>query len=401
MEYSTIRPWEEIGETGIVHDRDSLYGRFHQVIDRRGLKGRRYSLVMLLAIIFLAKLVGKDKPDEIADWAKNHAEELAKLLGLKRVWMPSHSTIRRVFHSMLDENEFDRLAQEYHQGEQNKEAEVLAMDGKTLRGTRIAGQERSDHVLSLYEGQGHYVLAQQAVDSKENEISAAPRVLEQVSLVGKIVTGDALLTQKSLSERIMAARGNYIWPVKENQPRLYEDIQRLFAPDNPKPGFGKIQTDFMTAHKTNYGHGRLEKRTIQTSTLLNDYLDWPGIAQVYRLEREFFWLRQGEVYKSSHEIEFGMTSLSREQASPEKLLQSRRKHWLIETGLHFRRDVTFREDATRMTIGAAGRVLATVHNLLIGLIKRAGYPNAAKARRYFEGHLDQAFRLLLTVSCHS
>jgi len=356
---------------------------------------------MLLAIIFLAKLVGKDKPDEIADWAKNHAEELAKLLGLKRVWMPSHSTIRRVFHSMLDENEFDRLAQEYHQGEQNKEAEVLAMDGKTLRGTRIAGQERSDHVLSLYEGQGHYVLAQQAVDSKENEISAAPRVLEQVSLVGKIVTGDALLTQKSLSERIMAARGNYIWPVKENQPRLYEDIQRLFAPDNPKPGFGKIQTDFMTAHKTNYGHGRLEKRTIQTSTLLNDYLDWPGIAQVYRLEREFFWLRQGEVYKSSHEIEFGMTSLSREQASPEKLLQSRRKHWLIETGLHFRRDVTFREDATRMTIGAAGRVLATVHNLLIGLIKRAGYPNAAKARRYFEGHLDQAFRLLLTVSCHS
>jgi hypothetical protein len=99
MEYSTIRPWQEIGETGIVHEVDSLYGRFHYLNDPRGAKGKRYSLVMLLVVIFLAKLVGKDKPDEIADWAKNHAEVLAQLLGLKRVWMPSHSTIRRVFHS--------------------------------------------------------------------------------------------------------------------------------------------------------------------------------------------------------------------------------------------------------------------------------------------------------------
>ena len=71
---------------------------------------------------------------------------------------------------------------------------------------------------------------------------------------------------------------------------------------------------------------------------------------------------------------------------------------MIETGLHYRRDVTFREDATRMTIGASGRILATVHNLVIGLIKRAGYDNAAKARRFYEGHIDQAFGLLISVS---
>jgi hypothetical protein len=175
----------------------------------------------------------------------------------------------------------------------------------------------------------------------------------------------------------------------------------LFAPDKPKPGFGAIETDFLTTHKTNYGHGRLEKRTLQTSAMLNDYLDWPGVAQVYRLEREFSWIRQGQIYKTSYEIEFGITSLSREQASPAKVLQVRRKHWLIETGLHYRRDVTFREDATRMTIGAAGRILATVHNLVIGLIKRAGYSNAAKARRHYDGHLREAFRLLTTVKCHS
>jgi predicted transposase YbfD/YdcC len=401
MEYSTLKAWQEIGETGIIHDVDSLYGRFHHIVDPRGAKGKRYSVVMLLVVIFLAKLVGKDKPDEIADWAKNHAEELEKLLKLKRSWMPSHSTIRRVFQDTLSEAEFDRMAQEYHQQEQSGEGEVLAMDGKALRGTRIAGQERNDHVLSIYEVQDQCVLAQQTVDSKENEIIAAPRVLEQVSLTGKIVTGDAMHTQKAASQQIVTGGGDYLWPVKENQPRLYEDIQRLFAPDRPKPGFGKIETDFLTAHKTNYGHGRLEKRTIQTSAMLNDYLDWPEVGQVYRLQRDFSWLRQGKIYKTSREIEFGITSLPREQASPAKVLQSRRKHWLIETGLHYRRDVTFREDATRMTIGASGRILATVHNLVIGLIKRAGYSNAAKARRYFDGHLDEAFRLLTIAKSHS
>jgi len=79
-----------------------------------------------------------------------------------------------------------------------------------------------------------------------------------------------------------------------------------------------------------------------------------------------------------------------------KVLEVRRKHWLVETGLHYRRDVTFREDATRMTKGAAGRILATVHNLILALIKRAGFHNAAQARRWFDGHLDQAFALLIT-----
>jgi predicted transposase YbfD/YdcC len=401
MEYSTLKPWQEIGETGIVHDRDSLYGRFHHISDPRGAKGKQYSLVTLLVIIFLAKLVGKDKPDEIADWAKNHTVELSGLLELKHQQMPSHSTIRRVFHTILDEAGFDRMAREYHQKEQSGTGKVLSMDGKALRGTRIADQEGSDQVLSLYDVQEQLVLSQAAVDTKENEIVVAPQVLDQVEIAGKVVTGDAIHTQRAISAMIVERGGHYIWPVKANQPRLHEDIERLFAPDNPKPGFGKITTDFQTAIKVNYGHGRIEKRTIQTSSMLNDYQDWPGLGQVYRLERKFDWIRQGKVFKSSCEIEYGITSLPSAAASPAQVLLFRRSHWGVETGLHYRRDVTFREDSTRMTIGAAGRILATVHNLVIGLIKRAGYQNAAKARRYYEGHISEAFALLLTVKCPS
>ena len=174
--------------------------------------------------------------------------------------------------------------------------------------------------------------------------------------------------QRALSAQIVERGGDYLWVVKENQERLYQDIERLFTPDKPKPGFGKITTDFVQAETVNKAHGRIEKRCIQTSAMLNDYVDWPGLEQVYRLERSFTWVRQGKVLKTSKEVEYGITSLSRAKASPKRVLQIRRKHWLIETGLHYRRDVTFREDATRMTKGASEWIGVLKHALRNALI---------------------------------
>jgi predicted transposase YbfD/YdcC len=393
MEYSTLETWQENNENGVIYDPSSLIAYFQKVSDPRKARGKRYHLASLLVIVFLAKLCGQDTPVEIADWAKNHAETLAQLLKLKRSWMPHHNTIRRVFQNILDEVEFERLMQEYQQ-RQAGGGEQLALDGKTLRGTRIADEEAADHVLSVYDVQEQRVVAQAAVDKKENEIVVAPRALEHVEIAEKIITGDAMHAQRALSAQIVERGGDYLWVVKENQERLYQDIERLFIPDEPKPGFGTISTDFLQAETVNKGHGRIEKRHIQTSAMLNDYVNWPGLGQVYRLERCFTWMRQGKVIKTSQEVEYGITSLTREKASPKRVMQVRRKHWLIETGLHYRRDVTFREDATRMTKGAAGQILATVHNLVLALIKQAGFHNAARARRWFAGHIDQAFALL-------
>ena len=130
--------------------------------------------------------------------------------------------------------------------------------------------------------------------------------------------------------------------------------------------------------------------------MLNTYAAWPGLAQVYRLEREIQWRRGGTCYRTSCEVEFGITSLTRRQASPARLLDIRRAHWGIETGSNYRRDVTLKEDATRLTIGNGGKVMAHINNLVLALIRQADFLNAAQARRYFAAHLSQAFAILVT-----
>jgi hypothetical protein len=150
----------------------------------------------------------------------------------------------------------------------------------------------------VYDVQAGKTIAQVGVGSKENEITKAPEAIQLARIAGKVLTGDALHTQKRLAQTILDEKGDYVFPVKENQSKLYKNIQSLFAPEYPKPGFGKIQTDFLQTQKVNKGHGRIEKRTLTTSEMLNAYAAWPGLAQVYRLEREFQWWRQGVCYKT-------------------------------------------------------------------------------------------------------
>jgi predicted transposase YbfD/YdcC len=371
-----------------------VYEGFCKLTDVRNARGKLYSLETVLTIIVMAKLCGHDTPYAIADWAMNHQEQLLELLQLKRPKIPSHHTIRRIMAFVVYLDEIERLLREYNQ--RGSHGEVYALDGKALRGARKKDQEGSDYQLSVFDVEQVKALSQVEVGRKENEIPKAAKALEQVEIRGKVVTADAMHTQKALAARMVARGADYVLPVKENQLGLYKSIQQLFAPEYPKPGFGKIATDFLTVQKVNKGHGRLEIRTMTTSEMLNTYSTWPGLAQVYRLQRQFHWFRRGRCYRSSDEVEFGITSLSRPKASPARILKIRRAHWGIETGLHYRRDVTFHEDATIMTIGNIGKVMATVNNLAIALIAQAKFKNTAQGRRWFAAHISKAFSLLTT-----
>ena len=394
MQYSTARIEREISANGIEFDRGSVYDRLCKLTDLRGVNGRRYRLETVLMIVVMAKLCGEDRPLGIAEWAKNRPEELVKLLCLSRASLPSHHTYRRILAYKVYAEEVDRLVGEYNQP--GLHGEVYAMDGKAVRGMRKKDEEGNEYLLSVYDVEQAKVMSQVEVGRKENEIVKAPKALKLVEISQKVITGDAMHTHRGLATQILEAQGDYVLPVKENQPQLYKNIQSLFAPDYPKPGFGKIHTDFLTAQKVNKGHGRIETRTLTTSEMLNTYAAWPGLAQVYRLERQFQWRRNGRCYRTSSAVEFGLTSLPRKQASPLRLLHIRRAHWGIETGLHYRRDFTLKEDATRMTLGNMGKVMASINNLVLALIRQAKFQNAAQARRWFAAHTAEAFALLTT-----
>jgi predicted transposase YbfD/YdcC len=394
MHYSASRVKQDYGATGVLYDQGSVYEGLSKITDQRKARGKVYRLETIMMIIVLAKLSGEDKPSGIAEWGKYHGDEIVRLMQLKKSRMPSLNTYRRILADKVCQAEVERMVGTYNQ--QGAHGDVYGLDGKAVRGMRKKDEEGSDYLLSVYDVKQWKVLAQVEVGRKENEISQAPKVLECVEISQKVVTADAMHTQKALSAQIVRQGADYIFPVKENQMSLYKNIQQLFAPEYPKVGFGKIPTDFLTVEKINQGHGRLEKRVLTTSEMLNSYATWPGLAQVYRLERQFQWWRSGRCYRTSCEVEFGITSLSRQKITPERLLGLRREHWGIETGLHYRRDVTFKEDATRMTIGNTGKVMASINNLVIALIHQANFQNAAQARRWFAAHLPEAFALLTT-----
>src|SRR6185503_17420276 len=394
MHFSIEGVRQDYGATGILYDGGSVYEGLSKLTDIRKPQGKLYRLETVLMIVVLAKLCGEDKPLGIAGWAKHRQAELVQLLCLSRARMPSHHTYRRILAYTVYAEEVERLVGEYNQ--QGEHGQIYAMDGKAVRGMRKKDEEGHEYLLSIYDVEQAKVMSQVAVGHKENEITKAPKALKLVEIAQKVLTGDALHTQRGFAAQLVEGQGHYVLPVKENQPQLYKNIQSLFAPEYPKPGFGKIQTDFLSAQKVNKGHGRLETRTITTSEMLNTSSAWPGLAQVYRLERQFQWWRNGRCYRTSCEVEFGITSLTRKQASPLRLLNIRRTHWGIETGLHYRRDVTLKEDATRMTSGDMGKVMASINNLILALIRQAHFHNAAQARRWFAAHPAHAFALLTT-----
>jgi predicted transposase YbfD/YdcC len=270
---------------------------------------------------------------------------------------------------------------------------LIAIDGKTVRGTIGTAHPRGEHLLCAYLPAEGIVLCQVAVGSKENEITAAPTLLATLDLRGKIVMGDALHPQRALSVQIQEAGGDYIWIAKDNQPTLHADIATLLALPEPTVLGGYVPTDFQTARTVDKGHGRRETRQITVCSDLNAYLDWPQVAQVFRLDRDRVELKTG---KTTHETIYGLTSLTRETASARSLLGQIRSHWGIENGLHHRRDVTFHEDRTRLTRGHAGQVMAILNNLVIGLLRRRGATNLAQARPDYRADLPSAVHLLVT-----
>jgi predicted transposase YbfD/YdcC len=362
------------------------------LVDQRKRRGRRYPLVPLLLTAVLAKLAGYSRLEDLSDWARLRAADLTALFGLSRSTMPHQATWSRVFASALDLADVEaRLTSFFQSQRQSSEVPergsiVLALDGKTLRGTIPAGQSQGVHLLAAYLPEEGIVLAQAAVERKANEIVVAPIVLASLPLQGVVVVGDALHAQRAISIKIVEANADFLWFIDQNQPTVLDDLCQLFVEPEVVKGWSLPSPDFETARSCERGHGRVEERVITVSSMLADYTPWPYLAQVFKLERRW-WDVKGE----HDEVRYGLTSLPRKVASPSDLLRIARAEWGIENGLHYRRDVTLEEDACQLRRGRAPQTNAALNNLVVSLVLSSGATNLAAAQRAFAFAIDRAF----------
>lgn len=321
---STARQEEE----GYAIDLASLWHRLATVTDTRCAKGLRYPLPTVLVLMVVAKLAGEDTPSGMASWIKSRGRALRAAFHLPWPRMPHHNTYRRLFAQVIAPEQLDQVVGAHLQSLPGVGHSLLiAIDGKTVRGTIDSSPAQGEHLLAAYLPDEGIVLLQLATGVKENEISVAPKLLASLDLRGKVVAGDAMHTQRALSVQILEAGGDYLWSVKDNQPSLRAEIAQVFTADDHTVLGGQVPTDLHRFRQVSKGHGRQEIREITVSGILKGYSDWPGLEQVFQIERWRKDLRRGKI---EHEVAYGLTSLSPTKASPQRLLSLTRAYWGIE-----------------------------------------------------------------------
>lgn len=371
----------------IPHPRP-LIDVLEEIPDFRKARGKRYGLASILALACCAMLCGYRSYSAMAEWGRHYGARLAQALGFERS-TPCAATLHTIFRH-LDLAAFEATLSQWAEsvvkhteGASETRHRAVAIDGKTLRGSKKQGAAGA-HLLSALAHDLGLTLAQEAVDDKTNEIGAVATLLERLVLSDRVITMDALLTQRSVAHHIVGSGGDYVMLAKDNQPSLRADIELVFA----SPPWGDMQE---TAQSFDIGHGRIEQRTITTSSAPGSYSGWAGSSQVFKIERCTMLSKKAT---ERLEVVYGITSLSRQRATPAELLHLVRGQWRIENQSHWVRDVTFDEDRSQVRCGSIAQVMAALRNTAIGLLRQAGYTNIARACRKMAARPKLALALI-------
>ena len=356
--------------------------------DFRKPRGKRHPFPALCALAWCAMLCGARSYSAIAECGRNDGARIAQALGFTHA-PPCAATLHTCFRH-VNRDEFEARLGAWAAsvvGSLPAAPETpgiaVALDGKTLRGSKKQ-EAPGTHLLAALAHHVGVTLAQHAVDDKSHEITAVETILPQLVLEGRIVTMDALLTQRHIAQTIVDKGGDDVMIVKENQPRLRADIALVLT----LPPVGDRHE---TARTVDIGHRRIAQRNLTTSQALVGDSDWPGLAQVFALGRHVITQKTGE---ERVEVVYGVTSLRPERATPEHLLALVRGQWQIENKLHWVRDVPCDEDRSQVRCGHIPQVLAALRNTAIGLLRWAGYTNIAAACRRLAAQPVQALALI-------
>jgi len=365
----------------------TLWLTLQQITDPRRAQGRRHPLSIILLLTILAICCGESSYQAMMDWSVNYQDKLKKELPFLADHTPAKSTFHRVFSS-LDVEQIEKVFGKWLQTITHLEKyEGIAIDGKAVKNTDV-------YLVSAFAHQAKVVLFQQSTTGKGKELVAAPQVLDQINLTNKIVTGDALFTQRSLCKQIIKDKGGYVFTVKDNQRTLRQGIQSYFEDSFFQTAYGSNICDIQTTTTLDAHKGRVEERVYQTTDNhdLLEYLNWPELTHVWKCVRRVTDKRTGKV---STQTAYGIARLLDEKTNAsDQLAQILRGHWQIENNLHRKRDVVWNEDKSAIRTKSGPQVMSALTNLVTSIFHRGSVKSFPSANRRFRARTQELFAFL-------
>lgn len=342
-----------------------------QVPDPRIDRGKKFSLLEILLTAICAVLQGSEGWNEVAEDAEIMESWFRNELGLKLLYgIPSHDTYRRVF-SLIDPAAFQKMFSEWVQSVQEiTEGQVIAIDGKTLRGAFArAGEKSPIHIISAWATDNGLVLGQLKSEGKANEIRTVPKLLELLKIRGCIVTTDAMNCQKETVSKITEKGADYVICLKGNHRYLRQSVESIFEKiqERNPPRVKRLRYQTEEENK----HGRVETRSycvlaksearrIHHLDLGNEWSKLRSITQVISTRK------QGD-QQETIATRYYLSSL---EPDAQRIAHAIRSHWGVENQVHWAMDVSFREDESRIRKENSPVNFALIRRLALNLLRQ-------------------------------
>jgi predicted transposase YbfD/YdcC len=360
MKIRTVEPRDQLQYS-------SLFRHFKNLKDPRKDEAIEHPLMLILFIFISAILSGANTIEEIHSFSVHKKVWLSKFFDLGPR-LPSYATIRRVM-SIISPKAFEKhfVAWINEVAEsKRKKGEVIAFDGKAMRGSQKKRVKRPPFVLvNAFATDYNLFLGQIKVSEKSNEITALPELIESLMLEGCVVTIDAMGCQKKIAKKLVESKAEYLLGLKGNQESIHKDVKEFFE-ECEQSNFEGIE--FTTTRTEDTGHGRIERRTVYavaSEPWIHNHYDWVGLQSVVMIVSERHVLGKQPTVERS----FFLTSLP---PDAERIGKVRRDHWKSENCGHYVLDIAFEEDASQIHDAQLAENMGRLRRIAFNLISSSG-----------------------------